>query len=683
MITLKFTITLRSDAELGTGLGTETINDLVPRNAVGIPVVPASHIKGLMRDELAQVTEALERQRDLVEFVFGQPNADAESSGAGRIRVSDAVMHVDGASPTRTITRTSLNESGTAKAGSLRTTEAVTAGAEFQGEVLVDGEPGTPLDVSSRMALLAISCVGGKRRRGSGACHITLEGESRTPGKLMKELLSISESGSSASYDKTQQGTGSFSIAKDSPPVLVKLVFQARDGVCCPETPVVKNNIISSGFAIPASAVQGALLTLLNRHDTAMASACFEHPSFRAWPMLPSALPEQAGGPHPFPVRVSLTHRISKLPLDSGQHLFKDSAIEPYDWREVPRCAPLKGAEGVLLVSEDSGTVQLWRSGDMPRMLRSHSAHNTPESEVRRGLFSVEAMAPMFYSGIAAVPEAVVDALLNAIESEPSFVAFGKARTVGGGGTLFAQRFSTKEAWMNRAVANQPVFIVQSPVALPELPAENRHMEAGDALGKLISRAGWGELDGHPEAAVCCRFGWNRHGHGDKVGDTRRLNAQLAIAPGAVFRLQAPPEDLWSMLVQGLGDGRSRGFGCLLPHPGIASSRFAGEPEITRLRSVDQAGQIGVELWRKAGKEEGPSASQIAAVAQRLEKNPEETLKYVDNQTKRSPRIWHTWCLVIEDVEKHIRNDAQVAARALRVWQDLAVSGRDKEEALS
>lgn len=47
MATYNFTIRLTSDAEPGTGLGGEVINELAPRDHGQALVVPASHVKGV------------------------------------------------------------------------------------------------------------------------------------------------------------------------------------------------------------------------------------------------------------------------------------------------------------------------------------------------------------------------------------------------------------------------------------------------------------------------------------------------------------------------------------------------------------------------------------------------------------------------------------------------------------
>ena len=71
MANCEFTVRLTSDAEPGTGLGGEVVNELVPRDYQGRPSLPATHIKGLMRAELAEIVRARDLDKTLVTRVFG------------------------------------------------------------------------------------------------------------------------------------------------------------------------------------------------------------------------------------------------------------------------------------------------------------------------------------------------------------------------------------------------------------------------------------------------------------------------------------------------------------------------------------------------------------------------------------------------------------------------------------
>ena len=52
---IEYTIELKTDAEIGSGLGGELVNDYVTRDSDGRPVIRASHIKGVLRQTLMEI----------------------------------------------------------------------------------------------------------------------------------------------------------------------------------------------------------------------------------------------------------------------------------------------------------------------------------------------------------------------------------------------------------------------------------------------------------------------------------------------------------------------------------------------------------------------------------------------------------------------------------------------------
>lgn len=71
MATFAYTVRLTSDGEPGTGLGGKVVNDFVPRNHDGLPALPASHIKGLMRAAFVEIATSLGWDSQLENRVFG------------------------------------------------------------------------------------------------------------------------------------------------------------------------------------------------------------------------------------------------------------------------------------------------------------------------------------------------------------------------------------------------------------------------------------------------------------------------------------------------------------------------------------------------------------------------------------------------------------------------------------
>lgn len=702
MINCKLELELLTDAEPGTGLGTDLLDDRVPRDERGVPVLPASHLKGLLRDgihamsswltDAGPVAAAFDR---LADHLLGRGGEVGGDGTLGVLQLAD--LRWDTRShgrQTLEIRRTALSELGTAHRYSLRAVEAVGAGSIFTGAVWVDAEAGSSLDLLWRLGLLSIEAVGGGRTRGAGRCRIRIDGETRSPGQLLQALEQNFARG-----DVTSNALGNSTpparSLQDRTTVWYRLCFTATAPVCCPEAPVVGRNLVRSGPVIPASAVQGALLTLLSRQDDALASAVFLDPAFRTWPLVPVAsLGARDLDQCELGVRVDLAHRMSKLPRqragqqsDQEHHDFFDSAIAPYHWSQAPEGSSLKSSDGVL-VRYRSGNTMLWRAQDLPRILRAHGVHSTADGT--RNLFSVEALAPMVFTGLVALPREAAVSLLPLVQ-EGAPVTFGKARSVRGAGTLTMQEvgqgWQAPWQWSLTEPSTQGrVFVVQSPLAVPDHWAVDR---AEVVLQRLVAEAGWGELVlGDPEgrgrhagsaAAIGVRFGWNRLGHGLTVGMQRRLRARRVVLPGSVLVLREPLLDPERQLLRGLGDGREQGFGALLPHPGIASGRLPVTTPLPELGS-DGAGRLALQLWRQAGRQDGPSPSQIGDLAQRLTHGPEAAQQFLDTLKERARRAFDLWQPVVSLVRENLSaGRVEILAKALRTWQDLRIVA-DSEE---
>jgi CRISPR/Cas system CSM-associated protein Csm3 (group 7 of RAMP superfamily) len=689
MCAIDFTLTLNSDAELGSGLGNELVNDIIARDHLGKPVLRASHLKGLLRATLEEIGSNRGWNGDLAEWCFGRPGAAGDDGAPGAVSFRDA--RPVGEAVVRTITRTSLTELGVVHGQTLRTTEAIAAGTAFHGEVRISADVPPAVDLAVRLALLAVEAVGGGRTRGGGACHVTIAREQRSPSQILRALDATAAIGPARGAELVQRRP-----ATNGPEAAtwLRVVFRARDPICCPEAPGVSSNIIRSGLGIPASAVQGALITRLAAQRSDLADRTLADIRTRFWPLLPCGQNDGAGAP-PVPVRVALSHRMSKLPTDTdGTYAFRDAAVEPYDWRLVARGVPMKGGDGILLRKEN-GRVALWRSGDVPRVVTAHAVHHDPTGQDLRNLFTVEALAPDIFAGLVCLPPEAAGRLAQSLSADPE-VCFGKARTVRGGGTLDATPIPGDRLPGLWAGWQERVFVLQSPAAIPDdWDVANSSAEA--LLARLVRDSGWGEIAdvGRQRGQVAVttlaasgvRFGWNRHGVGKLVGGTRRLRARRVFLPGSVFLLDRPPVDLPGLLLRGLGvgvgqdvDGREQGFGAVLPHPGIASSRHRLARETSTIRSRSEAGKLALGWWRKAGSP-GPSASQIAAVRERIRgADGNDAAEYLERQrTGRAKRVWERWELVHADVLNRIRRSPGLAHEALRTWQDLVIANPKEE----
>ena len=156
----KFSITLHSDAQLGTGLGCENVNDHVPRGMNGRPLCPGAHLKGLMRESLLDIFGNLGLDAAIVQYVLGSSFDVGKLDAESEIKLTDAAAD-EGTGPTLLVTRTALDEYGTAKETSLRTDEAVRTGTVFRGKVLSNLLPASLEECVWQLGLLSIFAIGG------------------------------------------------------------------------------------------------------------------------------------------------------------------------------------------------------------------------------------------------------------------------------------------------------------------------------------------------------------------------------------------------------------------------------------------------------------------------------------------------------------------------------------------
>ena len=657
-----YTVTLTSDGEPGSGFGTETLNSLIPRDEKGCPYIPASHIKGLMRENFTNAVQTfldLNSVKTLAGVLFGRPGEEGDSGISGAFRISNATASGNNVA-TGQIARTKLNQSGTVADASLRISESIPAGTVFAGKLAVDGEHDSWQAITCRLALLSIDSIGANRTRGAGACYFETNAGQETPGKLLLKFKDIATPEAIAALAPPKRAIDADGLELSPKTVFVRISFTANAPICCPETPAIGNNVLKSGFAIPSSAVQGALLTKLDAADHKLASALFQAPNFRVWPLLPVFENGQTA------FRVSQTHKISKLPVN-GRHEFVDLFLHQKPWPEQASSSPLKGADGVLL-QDASGVVKLWRSADMPRAINAHCVVNGQTGQ-ERNLFTVESLAVKTFSGIAAIPEDAAEKLQAVFEDDHS-VVLGRARTVQGGGCLTIKRLETGKLFppTNAKEWESRVFILQSPAAIPEALRSTGQC-AEDILKAMAMASGWGEVE-DASASLGVLFGWNRHAGGG------RQEAVPVVLAGSVFKLKSAVPDIEPLLVNGIGCLKDRGYGAVLPHPGEASERIDVKPEQKRFTRGRDTSRKGYELWQKT---RGTlSVSQISGLTVEIVAGESHAKEYIQTQIKQRPKhISDKWKLVEPCIEEVIaRRDA---LDILRVWRDLAVADDAKE----
>lgn len=644
---INYFIELKSDGEPASGFGTELVDGLLPRDIKGRVILPSSHIKGIIRENLEGLPEKVVSGEAIAEL-FG-----TEDDTAALFHINNAIAPLN--AEVLDITRTRLNRYGVALDGSLRTSEAVAVGTVFNGTIITRPSLSKAYEDLLRLGLLSLFSVGGQRNRGSGACFVTIEDEKRTPGEIIRELSKVD-----FNTLPTIRTADEPEMAFIDDRVTLKFVFKANDPVCVPETPIVKNNMITSGFSIPASAVQGAILHRINDISNKTATACYSSRHFRAWPLNP------ANSEDALSLRVSFTHKVSKLKSkDTGNYHFEDETIKPYDWDKIPSHSPLKATDGVLLVN--GADVKLWKSADMPRIVTAHGVHNGDRdgSDKKRNLFTVEALAPMIFTGMASIPKTAADLLIKSLESSP-FMQFGKSRSVRGGGIVTVEQVDFNALPLMKKY-EENTFIVQSPLLVP-LDLTAKPVE--EILSVMVADSGFGEVD-KCSGSVSIQFGWNRTVNKGFVG------AKPVIVPGAVFKLKSPVENLEQKLVNGIGEGRESGFGAVLPHPGVAERLFPDDPAPRIVKKADRNyGMDGFELWKKA-RAGNLSASQVSRVRELISLDPQGAISYLKRQKEERPEsIWERWRGVTGEIELGIMENPEHMQKVLKVCQDLLVADK-------
>lgn len=668
MISYKFAIHLRSDAEPSSGLGGELLNSLLPRNEHERVTIPASHLKGLMRENLYNVLFPL-RSNDaeaICNCLFGRSGEEGDGGQPGIVYLTGAEASVD--AKIITVTRTSI-EDGRAKDTSLRTAEALSVGSVLSGH-LTCGTDDPILQKLCRLALLSIFELGGGRTRGAGACRIVIKGyENETPGKLLRETIGAELNLSRREVIYTETGSAGNGYRA------LKLYFKPDSPLCLPERPHGKNNVISSGFQIQGTAVAGTLLNLLSESDQELSSACFRSKQFRCYPLLPLMDTAECL----LPVMISNSHKISKIPqLENGEYLFGDQMIpdkyleEDYHWQDKTKGISMKGANGVLIVHSDK-SVELLKNSDIPRYYTAHGVVNG-SGDKKDNLFTMESVCVKNYSGLVILPENAAEKLLSILKDGRQ-VFFGKSKSTMGSGMLTAedwplfQRMETDFPQVK--MLENRLFIVQTPIVYEAAP----EMGTREILNQVLAAAGWGEA-AEESVMTGVLFGWNRLGLKDQVNNTGRVKAKRVILPGSVFLLKEKLTGLPEKLAEGLGTDRYAGYGAVIPHPMFARRLYRSEekdiPQETTHAKKSPV-YCGYELDKICGSK--LSASQIANVMNYVQISNAKAKEFLETQKRLRPeRIWKQWECVHQELKAFLdQYTSEEMTEMIRVWHDLRI----------
>ncbi len=451
----EFILTLTSDAEPGTGLGTELVNDRFPRDTQGRPTLPGSHIKGLLRHQWQRIAPFITLpdadMQMVTDSIFGctyRNDVHQLAAQATVLRLPDLEWQSGPDHEGSLAARTAINEpgsdlAGTALAHSLRVTETIPTGTRFKGTLHWTGRDAR-IEPILRLCLLSLEAVGGSRQRGCGRCVIEITNDHKSPASdarnhnimsqqhadQINDALAAIKSATSSQQQESADPTRVLP-KPDGPCTWWRLDFTAHEPVLCPEHPEAANHI-AGGACIPASAVIGAIISGLGTqfgHEAAQ--ALLNSPSFRAGPLRPSGFadtPDSQG----LAMAVPLSLTVAK-DMDAAQkaqkNLAADSLLNPAQRDAIESPKSLSGS----LIQNKDGLFYL-KLSDLPHLVRAQVGLD----ESTRGntvlgpqLFSIDAVGPCCWSGVICLPQDWSDCVNQILQQ----IAFGRRRTAMGGGT--------------------------------------------------------------------------------------------------------------------------------------------------------------------------------------------------------------------------------------------------------
>lgn len=650
----KFSITLHSDAQLGTGLGCENVNDHVPRGMNGRPLCPGAHLKGLMRESLLDIFGNLGLDAAIVQYVLGSSFDVGKLDAESEIKLTDAAAD-EGTGPTLLVTRTALDEYGTAKETSLRTDEAVRTGTVFRGKVLSNLLPASLEECVWQLGLLSIFAIGGNRNRGCGQCSVKIHDLESKPGDLLKRLVQELPNWKTPTQ-KSSVKAPEFSETW----VPVRLTFRADAPVCVPATAAaVKTNVQTTDFSIPASAVRGMIIRRFEKYGSEFMDQLFESPRFLAWPLQPVGVAgeceEKLKPNSPVSIRVSLTHRAAKFTIgDALKPEFQDKAWDEDLPQNAAPKAPMKASDGVLLVRDDESCPQLWKARSMPHDIRSHGVHRNEAGNPERGLYTVDSMAPMVWRGLVLLPKNLANELIESFKTV-SECAFGSRRSVQGMGEITAEIVDEPAEWKLSKDAQRTVFIVQSPVSIPyELHKKSADEQLHEMAKKWLENCGVSASELNVWANTGVLFGWNVKRKGQQA-------PQLVILPGSVIQLQEKlsAEKIRQLLECGFFLNQSdpqRGYGAVSVHPGKAVRLFERKPKREVLNGDELRRTITEQVLKIFSQNHHlPSPSQVRSLRKIYAvKTSQEAKEYFYAQIENDT-TWQAWIEIKKTIDEWLK----------------------------
>jgi hypothetical protein len=226
---LSLTIELLEDLHIGTGTGVGDIDARQVRDRHGRPVLPASHIKGVLR-ETALEAHRLQPQafpRELLDSLFGKSGSDR-----GSLLLTSGYWQGDTPARPHLWGSTRIGEDGTAHDKTLRVVEYIPAGSRFcvQAEL-----PDAHTQVFGQL-LAHTPSLGAQRNRGHGRVRWRIEDAGVAPPELPK-------------------------APPTHYPARLRLMLKNLDPICLPLT-AHPGNLITTSSYIRGRALRGGVVAL-------------------------------------------------------------------------------------------------------------------------------------------------------------------------------------------------------------------------------------------------------------------------------------------------------------------------------------------------------------------------------------------------------------------------------------
>ena len=230
---LTLTIEALEDLHIGTGTGFGDIDSLQARDRRGWPVIPASHIKGLLREAACEWRrlDQTALTREDIDTLFGR-----QGSGQGCLQLTSAYLPDESKYPLKTLLWGSTQisqQTGAAQDQSLRYIEYVPAGSQFKLHAYLSGKDDGRVELLKAI-IARCSRLGGGRNRGHGQVRWSLD-------------------------DPQSPNTVQLTKPKEQSPVRLRLLLRNLDPICLARTGH-PGNLISSESFIRGRGLRGAFV---------------------------------------------------------------------------------------------------------------------------------------------------------------------------------------------------------------------------------------------------------------------------------------------------------------------------------------------------------------------------------------------------------------------------------------